>query len=857
MDAIDQRARRDSDDRPDHPRPPAYSRPLPTAPRSDAQPTGYTLMVAGQRTGKTSFLRLLLDTSTVSPFASKDQLASVAKFVQGCAGHTAHIRTVSIDVQVDPFDSAPKQPVMLTLVDTPSLDFSDQASSERIMDDMLRHVDSKFLESVEDDYKAQTGDHHVHLCIYFLDPDYIVPPHVPTPPAPLLPRTRTNSVSIPDPEPVILEPPVTTNPLLCRPTLPPADVTAIRRLSARVNVLPVVARADTLTNDRLAAIKMAIRRDLAEAGIGFGIFDLDTPSQYQYDIASSNLNGDSKVYPGLTNGSSSSSSASSPTSPVTPFLRLPFALISPDIYSHSDGVTRATPSRHELVIQYTPNHSPISNYHIPSHKFVRGKFVRSYRWGVLDVLDHNHCDFLPLRHAIFHHMQTLQKYTREYLLDRYRVETLATRPPIEGHTQQSSAPSQLPPLSNTSRPIVTIETAPSHAPVPRHANIPPSRQAPAPTVQPLPPIPALSDSGPESNKPFASNPKSARQRTKKITVACNFCRSRKLKCDGGRPACHQCLKRSNACDYMAPQKRRGGVRQRRQFGSDSDAGSGDDPSVEMEASQSPEILTKPLARVLNPTPEKPSRDTTLSSFGGNAMERRDRDDFHVLPPLAQPPSAVEQLHSAGADRRAMHVDGLERPLPSLAFPPAPPLNASAPPMLPPIRPADEEPASAPGPVPASAPAASSATQPSTQRKRASTVSGKGNRSSSNYGPKVVACNFCRARKTKCDGAHPTCSSCTRRSLPCSYVNDAGAAGASRRKASAPAPSSDQGSGMSSSTAPSASQPPNQYHEPEGYNVYPEDRDIKRERGDEENHPSKRIRVEGTAASSSVAVFGIP
>ena len=28
-----------------------------------------------------------------------------------------------------------------------------------------------------------------------------------------------------------------------------------------------------------------------------------------------------------------------------------------------------------------------------------------------------------------------------------------------------------------------------------------------------------------------------------------------------------------------------------------------------------------------------------------------------------------------------------------------------------------------------------------------------------------------ARKTRCDGGHPSCSSCARRSLPCNYVND--------------------------------------------------------------------------------------
>ena len=235
-------------------------------------------------------------------------------------------------------------------------------------------------------------------CIYFLDPDQIVPPSVPAPPAPLIPRTRTNSFSQPDHEPVILEPPVTTNPLLARPTLPQADITAIRRLSGRVNVLPVIARADILSNDRLAAVKVAIRRDLADAGIGFGIFDVDPPYA-QEDLSSTNRPESSNGY-GHPNGAPSSTPPTSPTSP--PLLRLPYALISPDMYSHSDGVSRRALPRHELVQQYTP-----STHYTPPSQLPRGKFVRSYRWGVLDVLEPSHSDFWSLRNAIFHHMEVI------------------------------------------------------------------------------------------------------------------------------------------------------------------------------------------------------------------------------------------------------------------------------------------------------------------------------------------------------------------------------------------------------------------------------------------------------------------
>jgi hypothetical protein len=215
----------------------------------------------------------------------------------------------------------------------------------------------------------------------------------------LVPRARTNSFSQSDLEAVILEPPVTTNPLLCRPTLPAEEINTIRRLSARVNVLPVIARADTLTNERLAAVKVAIRRDLAEAGIGFGIFDVNNLPQYHKEAAEhQSMNGDvSSNYSTAQNASSLSTPPKSPA--ASPFPRLPYALISPDIYSHSDGVARVPISRHDLVHQYTPSPNRSSN------KIMRGRFTRTYRWGFMDILDPNHSDFLPLRTAIFHHME--------------------------------------------------------------------------------------------------------------------------------------------------------------------------------------------------------------------------------------------------------------------------------------------------------------------------------------------------------------------------------------------------------------------------------------------------------------------
>lgn len=158
MDSAEHSSRREQVDYRDQPRqngdiPPmsATARHSPPSPdRQDGDMAGYTLMVAGRRTGKTSFLRLLLDTTLVSPTATQEQLASVAKFVQGCSGFTSHVRTMSVNVDLAAADTDPVQTLTLTLIDTPTLDFADDSTAQRTVNDILRHVDARFSESVDD-----------------------------------------------------------------------------------------------------------------------------------------------------------------------------------------------------------------------------------------------------------------------------------------------------------------------------------------------------------------------------------------------------------------------------------------------------------------------------------------------------------------------------------------------------------------------------------------------------------------------------------------------------------------------------------------------------------------------------------
>ncbi len=55
-------------------------------------------------------------------------------------------------------------------------------------------------------------------------------------------------------------------------TMLPAELRVIRRLADRVNVLPVIGRADSLTDAKLRAVKATLKRELYEADLGFGVF---------------------------------------------------------------------------------------------------------------------------------------------------------------------------------------------------------------------------------------------------------------------------------------------------------------------------------------------------------------------------------------------------------------------------------------------------------------------------------------------------------------------------------------------------------------------------------------------------------
>jgi hypothetical protein len=211
-------------------------------------------------------------------------------------------------------------------------------------------------------------------------------------------------------------------------TLSQADIYVIKRLSSRVNVLPVVSRSDTMTNERLEEVKATIRRDLKKGGVQVGgilgqLDDSDEDEDEEEEnsdedeedtrgprtvvrIRSTRGTSGDKRHP-LFNKRSRSRTRAALTDEDVDFelasivfprgvhsmrALFPFSIMSPDPVPIMRGSPGNTYSNGASLADGSP--APPSSYRRRSvfldsgdHlKALRGKYTRNYRWGSVDVL---------------------------------------------------------------------------------------------------------------------------------------------------------------------------------------------------------------------------------------------------------------------------------------------------------------------------------------------------------------------------------------------------------------------------------------------------------------------------------------
>lgn len=149
-------------------------------------------------------------------------------------------------------------------------------------------------------------------------------------------------------------------------TLKPLDIEVMKRLSSRVNLIPVVAKADTLSPADLAKFKQRIRAVIDAQGIKI----YQPPVEEDDEAAAQHAR--------------------------SLMAAMPFAVIG----SEKDVKT-------------------------PDGRIVKG---RQYAWGVAEVENEDHCDFKKLRSILIRtHMLDLIHTTEEQHYEAYRAQQMETR----------------------------------------------------------------------------------------------------------------------------------------------------------------------------------------------------------------------------------------------------------------------------------------------------------------------------------------------------------------------------------------------------------------------------------------------
>ena len=122
-------------------------------------------------------------------------------------------------------------------------------------------------------------------------------------------------------------------------TLRPLDIEVMKRLGSRVNLIPVIAKADTLTGDEIIAFKKRVLSDIEHHQIQ--IFE---PPRYELDDDET-ISENREI-----------------------MSKMPFAIV---------GSNTAVKTRDGRIVR-----------------------AREYPWGVIEVDNEEHCDFVKLRQML-------------------------------------------------------------------------------------------------------------------------------------------------------------------------------------------------------------------------------------------------------------------------------------------------------------------------------------------------------------------------------------------------------------------------------------------------------------------------
>ncbi|KAK9776633.1 putative Septin-domain-containing protein [Seiridium cardinale] len=269
----------------------------------------FNVMVVGESgLGKSTLVNTLFNTSLYPPKERKGPSLDIIP-------KTVTIQSISADIE----EAGVR--LRLTVVDTPGFgDFVNNDESWRPIVENIEQRYDAYLDAENKVNRMNIVDNRIHACVYFIQPT--------------------------------------------GHSLKPLDIEVMRRLHTKVNLIPVIAKADTLTDEEIASFKARILSDIKHHDIQ--IFE---GPRYELDdeetIAENN----------------------------EIMSKVPFAVVGAN-----NEITNADGRK------------------------VRG---RRYPWGVIEVDNEEHCDFVKLRQMLIRtHMEELKEHTNNALYENYRTDKL-------------------------------------------------------------------------------------------------------------------------------------------------------------------------------------------------------------------------------------------------------------------------------------------------------------------------------------------------------------------------------------------------------------------------------------------------
>jgi len=270
----------------------------------------FTLMVVGESgLGKST----LVDSLFLTNLYSDRITPSAAEKIK----QTVEIKQSTIDIEEKGIR------LRLTVVDTPG--FGDAVNSEKSWDAIVNYVNKQYESYLTDESglnRRNIVDNRVHCCLYFINP--------------------------------------------VGHGLKPLDIIVMKSLHDKVNIVPVIAKSDTLTKKEVKTMKERILREIQQQNIQ--IYQFPEADEEEDDLEFIEINKE------LRQG-------------------VPFAVIGSNMVIDVNG------------------------------KKVRG---RSYPWGIVDIENPDHCDFSMLRNMLIRtHMQDLKDVTNDIHYENFRAQKLA------------------------------------------------------------------------------------------------------------------------------------------------------------------------------------------------------------------------------------------------------------------------------------------------------------------------------------------------------------------------------------------------------------------------------------------------